>query len=187
MAKNKRDVAAKVKKAALEETAARLFMEQGFEATSMQQIARALDVAPNTLYWYYASKDELLVGVLNRLLSQTLQRLPAMGGLSLKAQMAWLLDELEQSREMVATVHGRLDQSPVIRAWHDQFHQFVEGTVILALKTAGVEASRCAPLATVATFLVEGLLAHPHSANQRNDILEWFAASTGDQWGGAVV
>ena len=181
MAKNKRDVDAKVKKAALEETAARLFLEQGFEATSMQQIARELDVAPNTLYWYYASKDELLVGVLNRLLSQNLQRLPAMQGLPLKAQMAWTLDELEQSREMVATVHGRLDQSPVIRAWHDQFHRFVETALIGALKTAGVEESRCATLATVATFLVEGLLAHPHSAHQRNDILEWFAASVGEQ------
>ncbi|MCH8544460.1 MAG: TetR/AcrR family transcriptional regulator [Alcanivorax sp.] len=181
MAKNKRNVDAKLKKAALEETAARLFMAQGFDATSMQQIARELDVAPNTLYWYYPSKDELLVGVLDRLLSQTLQRLPAMGGLPLKAQMAWILDELEQSREMVATVHGRLDQSPVIRAWHDQFHQFVEGAVICALNSAGVEASRSATLATVATFLVEGLLAHPHSAHQRNDILEWFAASAGGQ------
>ena len=84
-------------------------------------------------------------------------------------------------------MHSRLDQSPVIRAWHDQFHQFVEGTVIFALKTAGVEASRCATLATVATFLVEGLLAHPHSAHQRHDILEWFAASAGDQLGGAAV
>ena len=181
MAKNKRDVDTKVKKAALEETAGRLFMAHGFKATSMQQIARELDVAPNTLYWYYASKDELLVGVLNRLLSQTLQHLPAMGNLPLKTQMAWLLDELEQSRELVTTVHGHLDQSPVIRAWHDQFHQFVESTVIYTLQRAGIEASRCGTLATVATFLVEGLLAHPHSAHQRNDILEWFAASTGDQ------
>jgi len=33
-------------------------------------------------------------------------------------------------------------------------------------------------LATVATFLVEGLLAHPHSKSQRNDILEWFSQNT---------
>jgi hypothetical protein len=32
-------------------------------------------------------------------------------------------------------------------------------------------------LATVGTFLVEGLLAHPHSEAQREAILQWFAVS----------
>src|SRR5690606_3462050 len=115
VAKNKRDIELQVKRDELDQVAARLFLEKGYEATSMARIAQALNVAPNTLYWYYRSKDELLVGVMNHLMSQSLQQLPAINGLPLDEQMAWALREFEQSRELVATVHARLEQSEVIR------------------------------------------------------------------------
>ena len=74
MAKNKREIDLKVKQEELESTAARLFLTLGYDGTSMSRIARELGVAPNTLYWYYPSKDELLVAVLNRQMSATLAR-----------------------------------------------------------------------------------------------------------------
>ena len=40
--------------------AARLFFEQGFAATTVDQIAAAADVAPATLFNHFASKDALL-------------------------------------------------------------------------------------------------------------------------------
>jgi|TARA_R100001463_G_scaffold8611_15_gene26301 TetR/AcrR family transcriptional regulator of autoinduction and epiphytic fitness len=177
LAKNKRDIDLKVKQDELESTASRLFLSLGYDGTSMNRIARELGVAPNTLYWYYASKDELLVGVLNRQMSQTLVRLPTIVDKPLKEKMAWALREFEQSRELVATVHARLEQSEVIREWHDQFHRFVEAAVIHTLQADGVARERAAMLATVGTFLVEGLLAHPHSESQREAILQWFTES----------
>lgn len=177
LAKNKRDIDLKVKQDELESTAARLFLSLGYDGTSMSHIARELGVAPNTLYWYYASKDELLVAVLNRQMSQTLVRLPAIVDKPLKEKMAWALREFEQSRELVTTVHARLEQSTVIREWHDQFHRFVEAAVIHTLQADGVAPERATMLATVGTFLVEGLLVHPHSERQREAILQWFADS----------
>ncbi len=50
--------------------------------------------------------------------------------------------------------------------------------MIRTLKDSGVSDQRAGTLATVATFLIEGLLAHPHSQKQRSDILEWFAQHT---------
>ena len=177
LAKNKRDIDLKVKQDELESTAARLFLSLGYDGTSMSRIARELGVAPNTLYWYYASKDELLVAVLNRQMSQTLVHLPTIVDEPLKDKMARALREFEQSRELVTTVHARLEQSAVIREWHDQFHRFVEAAVIHTLKADGVAQERATMLATVGTFLVEGLLAHPHSKRQREAILQWFADS----------
>lgn len=175
MAKNKRDIDLNVKKKELEDTAARLFMENGFEATSMSHISRELGVAPNTLYWYYPSKDELLVGVLNRQLSDSLKELPSLAASPLREQMAWALRQFEQSRALMNTVHSKLDQSPVIRDWHEHFHSFVEAIVVRTLNANGIGHQQADTLATVATFLIEGLLAHPHSEKQRNDILDWFA------------
>ena len=74
-------------------------------------------------------------------------------------------------------MHARLEQSEVIREWHDQFHRFVEAAVIHTLQADGVARERAAMLATVGTFLVEGLLAHPHSERQREAILQWFTES----------
>ncbi|GAB2502356.1 hypothetical protein GCM10026982_31210 [Nocardiopsis aegyptia] len=39
--------------------ALRLFREQGYQATTMEQIARAADVAPSTLFRYFPTKDDL--------------------------------------------------------------------------------------------------------------------------------
>ena len=43
--------------------AARLFAEQGFSATSMNQVAEACGVAKPTLYHYFQDKQELLAQI----------------------------------------------------------------------------------------------------------------------------
>ncbi len=45
-------------------TAARLFLEQGFAATGIATICREAGVNPGSLYHFFASKDALLIGVL---------------------------------------------------------------------------------------------------------------------------
>ena len=47
-------------RAALREAAARLFAEQGYEATTVAQIASAARVGERTFYRYFEGKDELL-------------------------------------------------------------------------------------------------------------------------------
>lgn len=179
MAKNKRDIELQAKRDELDRVAARLFLEKGYDATSMGQIALALGVAPNTLYWYYGSKDELLVGVLNHLLARSLQQIPTIHGLPLSEQMAWALSEFEQSRALITLVHARVEQSEVIRAWHDRFHQLLASATVYSLVAQGVPRERADMLATVGSFLIEGLLAHPHGEQQRKDMLEWFGESAG--------
>jgi len=42
------------------ETALKLFAEEGFEATTMRQIAKKADVAPGAIYYYFESKESLI-------------------------------------------------------------------------------------------------------------------------------
>lgn len=51
---------ADLRRANLIETASKLFMEKGYEATTMDEIAAGAGVAKGTLYHYFASKSELL-------------------------------------------------------------------------------------------------------------------------------
>ncbi len=48
------------KRATLIEAAGKLFVKQGYEATTMDEIAAAANVAKGTLYHYFANKAELL-------------------------------------------------------------------------------------------------------------------------------
>lgn len=48
------------KRMAVLTTAARLFREQGFDRTSLSDIAKALNVTKRTLYYYVQSKDDIL-------------------------------------------------------------------------------------------------------------------------------
>jgi len=56
------DTASQIRQVALD-----LFSEQGFDGTSLQQIADRLGVTKAALYYHYRSKDELLAAVVEPL------------------------------------------------------------------------------------------------------------------------
>jgi AcrR family transcriptional regulator len=45
------------------DAAARLFRAQGFQGTSVRDIVRAVDMLPGSLYYHFATKEELLAAV----------------------------------------------------------------------------------------------------------------------------
>lgn len=51
------------KKIAILRTAARLFSRQGYNETSMQDVARTAGIAVGTIYLYYRNKEDLLTGI----------------------------------------------------------------------------------------------------------------------------
>jgi AcrR family transcriptional regulator len=53
-----------VTRLAIEEAALRLFMEQGYHATSMRQIAERAELALGGIYNHFSSKDEIFEGII---------------------------------------------------------------------------------------------------------------------------
>ena len=55
-------------------TAARLFNEKGYDATSMSDVADALNFSKGTLYHHFRSKDEILFHILSHAMDITEER-----------------------------------------------------------------------------------------------------------------
>jgi TetR/AcrR family transcriptional regulator, cholesterol catabolism regulator len=55
-------------------TAARLFQQQGYDATSMNDVAAALKLSKGGLYHHFQSKDEILFNLMNHALDVTKER-----------------------------------------------------------------------------------------------------------------
>jgi len=171
MAKNKRGVDRQVKQDEIVDIAGELFLTQGYEATSMAAIARGAGVAPNTLYWYYRDKDDLLISVLDRLLEDGFTRYAALADKPLNELVFWLLKELKQAGGLVATVHARLGESVALRQWHDQFHALMGQLVAGHLAAHGIDGADSRTESAILSFVIEGLLSHPtDQASQRRII-----------------
>lgn len=62
-----------IKRNAVLSTAAQLFNERGFHATSLDDIATRLNVSKPTLYYYVKNKDEILIACVRQGLQMTLE------------------------------------------------------------------------------------------------------------------
>lgn len=179
MARNKRDIDAQLKRDEIVTHALALFLAHGFDDTSMAMIARSAAIAPNTVYWYFEGKDEVLLATLERLAQTLVAEYQRIGAASALQRLRWVMDKLGQYEPVIRAVHARLDHSPTLKAWHDGYHLALESFVTAQLTQQGLSPERAQLMATVGTFVVEGLLSHPHSVAQREAVLAWLAGGGG--------
>lgn len=87
--------------------AAELFATRGFDGTSMRDIASAVDMLPGSLYYHFASKEELLLTIHDRVVSDMFARVE---GALAEAEDPW--DRLE--RAAVAHLEGLLEYGTIV-------------------------------------------------------------------------
>ncbi len=97
-----------------------LMTRQGFDGTTMKDIARAAGIGDATIYKYFPTKDRIVVGYLDdtvqQALADTLQT-PGFDGYGLQEKLQRLtdavLERLLADREFVAQVRGLARRSPL--------------------------------------------------------------------------
>lgn len=91
--------------------AERRLREGGYEALSIAAIGRELGVAPNSIYWYFASKDELFIAALEHLLRGVVARKPPHRR-ALEARVMWFVEQLDEIEHLRVALYDRARTSP---------------------------------------------------------------------------
>jgi TetR/AcrR family transcriptional regulator, repressor of the mexAB-oprM multidrug resistance operon len=162
MPRNRQTVPRERRVAELVTAAGQLFLERGYSATTMAQIARAAEVTPTTLYWYFPSKDHAFVAVLERLLAEEQARIQGRPELrdDPVARLLAVLRDLEAYPGLQPVVHERAPKAPVVAEFHDRLHGWLDGLLADALRHRLPDEQERALAAQAVAAMLDGALGH---------------------------
>jgi AcrR family transcriptional regulator len=164
-----------VKRRQILDAAEKLLLRHGYERTKMAEVAAEAGVANNAVYWYFASKDDLLASMLQRRQEQALQRLPSPGTTTVEERVLAMLALLDEVAILTATVHERAAHSPAVAEMHEAFHREADRLLQDAFADSGLDAFDASQAAKAMMALVEGIHLHQTSRDiqARDDLVRW--------------
>lgn len=179
MARNRVGEDREAKREEILREASRLFLERGYEATSMQALAKAAGITTNTIYWYFADKDALLVAVIDRALAEGAAEVFASPPPTLPERLLAVAEVMERSERLITAVHARAPLSPVVAEWHERFHATADAALIAEARAhlaarghADVPDEVLAPLPRIWSYAIEGMVAHHLGRDERRAVCE---------------
>jgi AcrR family transcriptional regulator len=170
-------------------TAARLFSEQGYESTSLSQVARQAKVSKALIFWHFDCKEKLYRNALRKTLEPYFIDVDDLEGLGEREQIARLIDLFyDFVHENVysvrfflnLTLHSEGQPEEVLsrvtelyRVFRNSFATIIEGGRIRGVFRADTDAARDAALvmAALGGILIQQFMsdASPHNAK---DLIE---------------
>jgi TetR/AcrR family transcriptional regulator, cholesterol catabolism regulator len=159
-------------------TAARLFQQRGYDATSMNDVAAALKLSKGGLYHHFQSKDEILFEIMNHAMEITQERVLApVRGIADPADRLRALIRLHmevvlspRDREITVMLHENHPLPPVLRKRINQrkkeYVHFVESLIADVQREAQrTRAAKGAVSPRAAAFALLGMI---------NWIYQWY-------------
>ena len=138
------------KKEFILDTAEKMFVEQGFDQTSISQLLDATKVARGTLYYYFTSKEEIMDAIIERWIEQSFEqmriwverkKLPilerlmgALASLNMQKDGQELLDHLHAPQN--ALLHEKTNKILLSKAPQILYPLFQEGLQTGKMQTA---------------------------------------------------
>ena len=115
MPRTRTDQARPDKEEQILDVAERTVLAQGVEALSVAAVARELGVAPNSIYWYFPSRDDLLVATARRILNRIVANEPeTLDGVE---RILWFVDQMGDLHRVRFALARRARDAPVLAAF----------------------------------------------------------------------
>ena len=94
------------------DAARRRLLDGGYQALSVADVARELGLAQNAVYWYFPTKDHLLVAATERILHDVLARKPRRG--TLAEHVLWFTERLHELQDVRLALRERARVADVV-------------------------------------------------------------------------
>ena len=183
MPRNRPDRSRDDKAAEILAIAQRLFLARGYDGTTMAAIAREAGIATNVVHWYFATKDDLFVAVMESLQSADLEdaeaRLRRSTPRRAKQDLEAILTDFVVRRldryGLIATLHERSHHSTVIAEFHERAHQRYADGLGLAIERFSIPTAERKLIVDALITAVEGLLMHNASKRDARRMMSFLA------------
>jgi AcrR family transcriptional regulator len=183
MPKNRPDQTREEKSSVIIAIARRHFLEKGYDGTTIAAIARDTGIATNVVHWYFATKDDLFVAVLDSLQTQDLEEaeervVRSKPGLTQK-ELETLLTEFVWRRldrfGLLATLHDRSHHSAVMAEFHQRAHRRYAESLEHAIANFGIPAAERKLVVDALIGAIEGLVMHNASKRDARRMMTFLA------------
>jgi AcrR family transcriptional regulator len=150
---------------ALQAAALHLFTVQGFERTTVEEIADACDVSPRTFFRYFPTKQDVLFGDAEERCSQMLavladQPVDTTPLAAVRVAVITIADQYEKQRELLSARMAIVNATPSLRVDKADRHRGFEDAVLAALESRESESQQPSlQLRLVATSAIAALRA----------------------------
>jgi len=156
--------AAKERRQELIDVAAQLFLKQGYENTTVNQIINKLNLAKGTYYYHFQSKEDILIAVSDKLISDTQKKLVSIHRQNEK-------DVLWRIREILSIFHDDFYRNRNI--WKLVYH---DNNVAMHKQVTKIGGKRFTPLLTdvLQEGIEEDLIYVPHARETAQVLISIF-------------
>lgn len=158
MAKNRAQIPHEERQADLVAAATEVFLTQGYQGATMDDISKAAGVTRANIYWYFKSKDDVFAAVMRQLLTRDFGALEVENA-SLDAirRLTRGLSSMRSYRSLHQAMHDRLMHHDGVREAHDLWLEWLRTMVQDVLDERGIVTDR-----DVAAHLIEAVFEAVH-------------------------
>ncbi len=135
------------------DAAQRRLLAGGYEAMSVAAIARELKIAQNSIYWYFATKDDLFAAAFRAIVLEVGSRKPPRGAVD---RVVWVTNQMAQFAGLRAALRARSAHSAAVARLQSDLNQWIQTMLFGEAEPARGENAGLAGLAFLA--VVEGAL-----------------------------
>jgi AcrR family transcriptional regulator len=168
--RNRSDIARSDKLDEIVEAARDRLVDGGYGALSVADLSRQLGLAQNAIYWYFPTKDHLLVAAVERILHDVLQRKPRRGAAI--DRVLWFAERLHEFQDLRLTIRDRARSSEIVASFERDVVGLLRLMLVNSLRDT-VSEGGLEDTADAVMALCEGALLRDISAAQRRHLLRF--------------
>jgi AcrR family transcriptional regulator len=167
--RNRADVSREEKLDEIVEAARDRLVDGGYSALSVADLARQLGLAQAAIYWYFPTKDHLLVAAVDRILKDILERKPRRG--TAVTRVLWFAEQLHEFQDLRLTIRERAARAEVVAAFERDVVSLFRVMLANSLSEC-VGPDQLDDTADAVMALCEGVLLRDISAAHRRRVLK---------------